>query len=47
MGLHVGDVALGGCVLPRAIVLQQKTQRPVQFEITNGVDRLITGSVRI
>ena len=32
--LRVGDVAQGGQVRERAIVIQQKTGRPVQFEIT-------------
>lgn len=32
--LRVQDVANGGQVQPRAIVMQQKTKRPVQFEIT-------------
>ena len=32
--LHVWDVCHGDRVASRAIVLQQKTQRPVQFEIT-------------
>jgi site-specific recombinase XerD len=32
--LRVRDIAHGACVARRAIVLQQKTQRPVQFEIT-------------
>ena len=32
--LRVRDVYHGGAVASRAIVLQQKTQRPVQFEIT-------------
>jgi integrase len=32
--LHVGDIALGTRILPRATVMQQKTHRPVQFEIT-------------
>src|SRR5207344_1741151 len=34
VGLHVHDVAQGSRVVPRAIVMQKKTQRPVQFEIT-------------
>jgi integrase len=34
VGLRVSDIAQGGRVLPRAIVMQQKTKRPVQFEIT-------------
>jgi integrase len=32
--LHVADIALGPRTLPRATVMQQKTHRPVQFEIT-------------
>lgn len=32
--LTVRDVSQGGAVASRAIVVQQKTQRPVQFEIT-------------
>jgi len=32
--LRVRDIAHGEHVSPRAIVMQQKTQRPVQFEIT-------------
>lgn len=34
VNLRVCDVALGGRVLSRANVLQRKTQRPVQFELT-------------
>lgn len=33
-GLKVSDIAQGNRILPRAIVMQQKTKRPVQFEIT-------------
>ena len=32
--LRVRDIYLGSRVAPRATVMQQKTQRPVQFEIT-------------
>ena len=32
--LRVRDVDHGGSIVARAIVLQRKTQRPVQFEIT-------------
>lgn len=32
--LRVRDVSHGNLISPRAIVLQQKTRRPVQFEIT-------------
>ena len=34
VGLHVRDVFQGSRVAPRAIVMQKKTQRPVQFEIS-------------
>ena len=34
VGLRVHDVAQGSHVAARAIVMQKKTQRPVQFEIT-------------
>ncbi len=37
ISLHVRDVATGGRILPRAMVLQSKTQQPVQFEITEPV----------
>ena len=32
--LRVSGICLGSLVAPRATVMQQKTQRPVQFEIT-------------
>jgi integrase len=34
VSLRVDDVLLGGRVRPRATVLQRKTRRPVQFELT-------------
>ena len=34
VSLRVRDVTHGNQVLPRAMVIQRKTQRPVQFEIT-------------
>ena len=34
VSLHVRDVTHGNQDLPRAMVLQRKTQRPVQFELT-------------
>jgi integrase len=40
--LHVGDIALGTRILPRATVMQQKTHRPVQFEITEQTRASIT-----
>ncbi|HJV84964.1 MAG TPA: tyrosine-type recombinase/integrase [Noviherbaspirillum sp.] len=33
-GLRVSDIAQGNRILPRAIGMQQKTKRPVQFETT-------------
>jgi hypothetical protein len=32
--LQVQDICIGGHVVARATFMQQKTQRPVQFEIT-------------
>jgi hypothetical protein len=32
--LRVRDICHGDQIAPRAIIMQQKTQRPVQFEIT-------------
>lgn len=34
VSLRVCDVAQGKTILPRAVVMQRKTHRPVQFEIT-------------
>ena len=34
MNLNVRDICQGEQVAPRAIVMQEKTQRPVQFEST-------------
>lgn len=34
LSLHVCDVIHGNQILSRAMVIQQKTQRPVQFELT-------------
>jgi integrase len=34
VGLRVHDVVQGSHMAPRAIIMQKKTQRPVQFEIT-------------
>lgn len=36
VNLHVRDVTHGNQVLPRAMVIQRKTQRPVQFELTES-----------
>ena len=45
--LKVDDIAMSGRVRSRAIVIQKKTGRPVQFEITEqkGI-RLLAGSMR-
>ena len=43
VGLRVHDVVQGRTVAPRAIVMQRKTQRPVQFEITEQTrDAVVT-----
>lgn len=35
VSLRVCDIAQGETILPRAMVMQRKTHRPVQFEITD------------
>jgi integrase len=42
VGLHVYDVVHGSRVAPRAVVMQKKTQRPVQFEITEQTQETVT-----
>jgi integrase len=42
VGLRVDDIAQGSHVVPRAIVMQQKTLRPVQFEITEQTRASVT-----
>jgi integrase len=45
--LHVRDVAHGDRIAARAIVMQQKTQRPVQFEITEPTRKAISAWIRL
>jgi integrase len=42
VGLHVHDVVQGSRVASRTIVMQKKTQRPVQFEITEQTRDAVT-----
>ena len=44
--LRVRDVAHGSHVAARAMVMQQKTQRPVQFEITSQTRVAVEGWVK-
>ena len=44
--LRVSDVSNGGRIASRAMILQQKTQRPVQFEITSQTRESITTWIR-
>lgn len=39
--VRIGDIALGGRVRDRAIVVQQKTKRPVQFELLDPARKTI------
>jgi integrase len=43
VGLRVHDVVQGSRVAARAIVMQKKTQRPVQFEITEQTRDAVAG----
>jgi integrase len=40
--LRVQDVSHGGCISKRAMIMQQKTHQPVQFEITEQTREAIT-----
>jgi len=44
--LRVRDVCMGTRVAPRATVMQQKTQRPVQFEITEQTRESVENWIR-
>jgi integrase len=44
--LRVRDVAHGERIVARAIVMQQKTQRPVQFEITEPTRKSVYAWIR-
>jgi integrase len=44
--LRVRDVCPGSRVAPRAAVMQQKTQRPVQFEITEQTRESVETSIK-
>jgi hypothetical protein len=47
LSLRVRDVCHGDRVGERAIVLQQKTQRPVQFEITPSTREVVTSRAEV
>ncbi len=42
VSLRVRDVARGSQILPRTMVMQHKTQRPVQFELTEPTREALT-----
>jgi integrase len=44
--LRVRDITHGDRVAARAIIMQQKTQRPVQFEITEQTREAVAGWIR-
>ena len=44
--LRVRDIARGDRIATRAVVLQQKTQRPVQFEITEPTRKAVLTWIR-
>jgi hypothetical protein len=45
--LRVRDICLGSRVARRAIVMQQKTQRPVQFEITEQTRENVEARIKV
>lgn len=47
VSLRVRDIAHGDRVATRAIIMQQKTQRPVQFEITEQTREALAGWIKL
>ena len=45
VNLRVRDVTHGNQILPRAMVVQRKTQRPVQFELTEPTRRRVAAGI--
>ena len=47
VGLRVRDISHGDRVAARAVVMQQKTKRPVQFEITQATRDALTSWIQL
>jgi len=47
VGLRVRDISSGDRVAARAMILQQKTKRPVQFEITQATREAVSNWIRV
>ena len=47
VALGVDDVALGGRIRGRALILQRKTNRPVQFELTDQTRQALESWIRV
>lgn len=47
VALRIQDVCHGGAVASRAIVMQRKTRRPVQFEITQATRDAVEAWIRV
>lgn len=47
VNLRVRDVTHGNQILPRAMVVQRKTQRPVQFELTEPTRTAVTAWIEM
>ena len=46
VSLRLGDITHGNRIAPRAVIMQRKTQQPVQFEITEQTRNTIEAWVR-
>ncbi len=46
VSIRVSDITSGGVVSKRAMVMQQKTKKPVQFEITDGTREAVTDWIK-
>jgi integrase len=47
VSLRIRDVSHGNQVLPRALIIQRKTQRPVQFELTEATRSAIGARLEV
>lgn len=47
VGIRVRDISSGDRVAARAVILQQKTKRPVQFEITQATREAVSSWIRV
>ena len=47
IALRVGEISQGGAIASRALIVQRKTQRPVQFELTQSTRESVSTWIRV